>query len=252
MTVDLVTGSADLERASPSRFIRHRRHASDQQVHSSLLPPLKEAGLSQKVAALSISPMEPRVRPAEKWPLLRPGHARSFSDYTQSKSAFRRLLPSSETYHRRAISSHTASDFMSSRNPPPPNLSASSSTSTTSRMPITPTTTDHDSSQDGDSDKEQDDADYNSSRNNDRTGNRFKCTFCQKAFSRPSSLRIHIYSHTGERPFVCSEPTCGRKFSVQSNLRRHLKIHSKNRTPRYAKKQYMAGGRTVPPIAPAS
>lgn len=67
-----------------------------------------------------------------------------------------------------------------------------------------------------------------------------------KRFARPSSLRIHIHSHTGEKPFDCN--LCGRGFSVQvrflprfslgcvsrpgadsgllqSNLKRHLKIH---------------------------
>ncbi|KAI8342545.1 hypothetical protein BC941DRAFT_389545 [Chlamydoabsidia padenii] len=52
---------------------------------------------------------------------------------------------------------------------------------------------------------------------------RYLCPYCQKPFSRPSSLRIHTYSHTGEKPFVCSE--CPRRFSVQSNMRRHLRIH---------------------------
>ncbi|POG80120.1 hypothetical protein GLOIN_2v1521698, partial [Rhizophagus irregularis DAOM 181602=DAOM 197198] len=46
--------------------------------------------------------------------------------------------------------------------------------------------------------------------------NRYQCPYCSKRFSRPSSLRIHTYSHTGEKPFVCTEPGCGRKFSVQS------------------------------------
>ncbi|CAG8521872.1 6047_t:CDS:2 [Scutellospora calospora] len=55
--------------------------------------------------------------------------------------------------------------------------------------------------------------------------NRYQCPYCSKRFSRPSSLRIHTYSHTGEKPFVCSEPGCGRKFSVQSNMRRHLRVH---------------------------
>ncbi|KAL0078321.1 hypothetical protein F4703DRAFT_1879776 [Phycomyces blakesleeanus] len=54
---------------------------------------------------------------------------------------------------------------------------------------------------------------------------RYCCTFCHKKFSRPSSLRIHTYSHTGEKPFVCTEENCGRKFSVQSNMRRHLRVH---------------------------
>ncbi|CAG8507332.1 4270_t:CDS:2, partial [Diversispora eburnea] len=49
------------------------------------------------------------------------------------------------------------------------------------------------------------------------------------SFSRPSSLRIHTYSHTGEKPFVCTEPGCGRKFSVQSNMRRHLRVHRMGR-----------------------
>ncbi|KAI8339910.1 hypothetical protein BC941DRAFT_418909 [Chlamydoabsidia padenii] len=57
----------------------------------------------------------------------------------------------------------------------------------------------------------------------DSATGRYLCPYCQKAFSRPSSLRIHTYSHTGEKPFVCSE--CPRRFSVQSNMRRHLRIH---------------------------
>ncbi|RIA97198.1 hypothetical protein C1645_871565 [Glomus cerebriforme] len=63
------------------------------------------------------------------------------------------------------------------------------------------------------------------SPNSSSSGNRYQCSYCSKRFSRPSSLRIHIYSHTGEKPFVCTEPGCGRKFSVQSNMRRHLRVH---------------------------
>lgn len=55
--------------------------------------------------------------------------------------------------------------------------------------------------------------------------NKYKCNQCHKAFSRPSSLRIHILSHTGEKPHLCSQPGCGRRFSVQSNMRRHLRVH---------------------------
>ncbi|ORZ06870.1 hypothetical protein BCR42DRAFT_456209 [Absidia repens] len=54
---------------------------------------------------------------------------------------------------------------------------------------------------------------------------RYVCPYCHKRFSRPSSLRIHTYSHSGEKPFVCPEVGCGRRFSVQSNQRRHLRVH---------------------------
>jgi uncharacterized Zn-finger protein len=61
------------------------------------------------------------------------------------------------------------------------------------------------------------------------SNNRYICPYCSKGFSRPSSLRIHTYSHTGEKPFVCSEDGCGRRFSVQSNMRRHLRVHKLGR-----------------------
>ncbi|KAI8084968.1 uncharacterized protein BX664DRAFT_249667, partial [Halteromyces radiatus] len=57
---------------------------------------------------------------------------------------------------------------------------------------------------------------------------KYQCPYCQKGFSRPSSLRIHTYSHTGEKPFTCPEPNCDRSFSVQSNMRRHIRVHKLN------------------------
>ncbi|KAI8143823.1 hypothetical protein BJV82DRAFT_479858, partial [Fennellomyces sp. T-0311] len=54
---------------------------------------------------------------------------------------------------------------------------------------------------------------------------RYSCPYCRKGFSRPSSLRTHTYSHTGEKPFICTFDGCHRRFSVHSNLRRHLRIH---------------------------
>ncbi|KEY73117.1 hypothetical protein S7711_04867 [Stachybotrys chartarum IBT 7711] len=50
---------------------------------------------------------------------------------------------------------------------------------------------------------------------------RYICAICNKAFSRPSSLRIHGHSHTGEKPFKCTQAGCGKAFSVRSNMKRH-------------------------------
>ena len=50
---------------------------------------------------------------------------------------------------------------------------------------------------------------------------RYICQTCSKAFSRPSSLRIHSHSHTGEKPFKCPHHRCGKAFSVRSNMKRH-------------------------------
>ncbi|KAI9103089.1 hypothetical protein DFS34DRAFT_607417 [Phlyctochytrium arcticum] len=49
---------------------------------------------------------------------------------------------------------------------------------------------------------------------------RYTCPTCAKRFSRRSALGTHSFTHTGEKPFSCS---CGRMFSVLSNLRRHGK-----------------------------
>ncbi|KAI9493015.1 hypothetical protein BDB00DRAFT_721442, partial [Zychaea mexicana] len=55
---------------------------------------------------------------------------------------------------------------------------------------------------------------------------KYACTHCRKAFTRPSSLRTHIYSHTGQKPFACTFRDCDKRFSVLSNMRRHMRRHS--------------------------
>lgn len=56
-----------------------------------------------------------------------------------------------------------------------------------------------------------------------QTQERYICQTCNKAFSRPSSLKIHSHSHTGEKPFRCPHAGCGKAFSVRSNMKRHEK-----------------------------
>lgn len=63
-----------------------------------------------------------------------------------------------------------------------------------------------------------------------RKGNHV-CPVCSKVFGSPGKLSQHMYSHTGERPFVCSE--CNKAFSSKFKLVRHALIHSSDSERRY-------------------
>ncbi|KAK4047402.1 hypothetical protein OIV83_005449 [Microbotryomycetes sp. JL201] len=54
---------------------------------------------------------------------------------------------------------------------------------------------------------------------------KFKCTFdgCDKAYTRPVRLEEHLRSHTGERPFACSQ--CDASFQRDSHLKAHQRTH---------------------------
>ncbi|CAE6512741.1 hypothetical protein RSOLAG22IIIB_06527 [Rhizoctonia solani] len=58
---------------------------------------------------------------------------------------------------------------------------------------------------------------------------RHVCAECGQTFDRPSSLQTHMNTHTGEQPFQCPYEGCGRRFSVKSNMRRHLSVHEQPR-----------------------
>lgn len=58
---------------------------------------------------------------------------------------------------------------------------------------------------------------------------KYLCEYCQKRFNRPSSLKIHVNTHTGDKPYPCTFPGCGRCFSVLSNMRRHARVHAQSR-----------------------
>ncbi|KAG7275807.1 hypothetical protein CRUP_038287, partial [Coryphaenoides rupestris] len=63
----------------------------------------------------------------------------------------------------------------------------------------------------------------------------FPCQVCQKAFNSVEKLKVHSYSHTGERPYRCSHPDCTKAFvskykllryNTKLGFKRHLALHA--------------------------
>lgn len=50
--------------------------------------------------------------------------------------------------------------------------------------------------------------------------NRVSCPYCPRTFPWTSSLRRHVLTHTGQKPYKC--PHCSLLFTTKSNCDRHL------------------------------
>ncbi|KAM8847171.1 zinc finger protein 574 [Synchiropus picturatus] len=53
---------------------------------------------------------------------------------------------------------------------------------------------------------------------------RFQCQICKKEFAYNSTFKVHMRTHTDERPFECA--TCGKRFRQLPHLQDHERIHS--------------------------
>ncbi|KTF87335.1 hypothetical protein cypCar_00025142 [Cyprinus carpio] len=58
----------------------------------------------------------------------------------------------------------------------------------------------------------------------------FSCQLCEKAFNSLEKLKVHSYSHTGERPYHCTHTDCTKAFVSKYKLLRHMATHSPEKT----------------------
>ena len=55
----------------------------------------------------------------------------------------------------------------------------------------------------------------------------YVCLICKSEKPTKSALLYHICTHTGDRPFKCKDPGCGKEFSRPNRLTEHSRIHTK-------------------------
>nr|XP_042896517.1 oocyte zinc finger protein XlCOF6-like [Parasteatoda tepidariorum] len=50
----------------------------------------------------------------------------------------------------------------------------------------------------------------------------FKCTYCAYKTWNKSNMKVHLRTHSGEKPFKC--PSCSKCFTQKISLQRHMRF----------------------------
>lgn len=57
--------------------------------------------------------------------------------------------------------------------------------------------------------------------------NKFQCEVCKKSLASRQNLKEHMFIHTREKPYSCTEPGCYMSFRQGTHLSAHKKLHQK-------------------------
>merc|ERR1712244_88706 len=74
--------------------------------------------------------------------------------------------------------------------------------------------------------KEKEKAKNNQKKKRKESKKRYSCPYCEYTSDRSSNVKVHIRTHTKERPFVCPFANCETRFTTKGSMDRHVKRHN--------------------------